>query len=57
MKSPKYYLYLTDKEQHLLVQSLIELKNKLLNDGRYTDALDEALIKVIRAKKKKIQTL
>ena len=33
MKSPKYHLYLTEKEHHLLIQALIDLKNKLLNDG------------------------
>lgn len=54
MKFPKYYLYLTEEEHHLLIQALIDLKNKLLNEGRFTDAVDEVLIKVIRAKKKKI---
>lgn len=54
MRTPKYYLYLTDEEQHLLVQALIDFKNKLLNKGKYTDAIDEVLIKVIRAKIKKM---
>ncbi len=56
MKSPKYHLHLTEKEHHLLIQALIDLKNKLLNDGRYTDAVDEVIIKVLKNTKKKIRT-
>lgn len=48
MKSPKYHLHLTEKEHPLLIQALIDLKNKLLNDGRYTDAVDEVIIKVLK---------
>jgi non-homologous end joining protein Ku len=56
MKSPKYHLHLTEKEHHLLIQALIDLKNKLLNDGRYTDAVDEVIINVLKNKKKKFRT-
>ena len=56
MKLPKYYLYLTDEEQHLLVQALVDLKNKLLHEGRYTDVVDEVIIKVLKNKKKKFRT-
>ena len=34
---------------------LINLKNKLIAEGRYTDAVDELLCKVISTKKKKIK--
>lgn len=54
MKSPKYHLYLTEKEHHLLIQVLVDLKNKLLNEGRYTDAVDEVIIKALKNTKKKI---
>lgn len=56
MKSPKYHLYLTEKEHHLLIQALIDLKNKLLHEGRYTDVVDEVIINVLKNKKKKFRT-
>ena len=45
MKSPKYHLYLTSKEYTQVINALVELKNELINEGRYTDAVDELLIK------------
>lgn len=54
MKSPKYYIYLGEDEYHLLFHSLLEFKNKSHRDGRYTDAVDELLIKISKAKHKKI---
>ena len=55
MKSQKYYLYLTADEYRLTLQALIELKNRLIHAGRYTDAVDELIIKFSRAKKKKVR--
>lgn len=55
MKTPKYYLYLTDDEYRLVLQSLVSLKNNLIREGRYTDAVDELIIKLSKAKKKKIR--
>lgn len=52
MESPQYHLCLTDDEQRFAIQALVDLNNKLLNEGRYTDAVDEMLIKVIPANKK-----
>ncbi len=54
MKSPKYYLYLTDEEYRLMFQALVELKNRLIRVGRYTDAVDELIIKVSKAKRKMV---
>lgn len=54
MRAPKYYLYLTDNEYRLVLQALISLKNSLLLEGRYTDGVDELIIKLPKAKKKKI---
>ena len=34
---------------------LIELKNNLAAQGRYTDAVDDVLCKVLEAKKKKLK--
>lgn len=53
MRTPKYYLYLTSKEHSLILQTLVELKNRFIRDGKYTDAVDELIIKVSKAKKKR----
>ena len=36
---------LTYDEARIIIMSLIELKNQLIREGRYTDAVDELLIK------------
>ena len=55
MREKKYHLYLTADEQSKVIQSLIDLKNNLLAQGRYTDAVDDVLLKVLSAKKKKLK--
>lgn len=55
MRTPKYYLYLTDEEYSLVLQSLVSLKNNLIREDRYTDAVDELIIKLSQAKKKKVR--
>lgn len=55
MREKKYHIYLTDHEQSRVIQSLINLKNNLIVQGRYTDAVDEVLLKVLSAKKKKLK--
>lgn len=52
MRKEKYYLYLTESERSEIIQSLIEKKNALLKAGRYTDAVDDVICKIIRAKRK-----
>lgn len=46
MKNKKRYLYLNDDETRLVLQSLICFKNKLQQQGRYTDCVDELILKV-----------
>ncbi|MEE6208071.1 MAG: hypothetical protein VZR95_08470 [Alphaproteobacteria bacterium] len=55
MKMPNYHLYLTDDEYSQVVHCLVELKNKMMEQGRYTDVIDEVLLKFSKAKKKKIK--
>lgn len=55
MRENKYHIYLTDDEQSRVIQSLINLKNSLIAQGRYTDAVDDVLLKVLSAKKKKLK--
>lgn len=57
MKRFNYHLYLTDDEYSQVIHSLIELKNNLIQAGRYTDVIDELLVRLSAAKKKKIRIL
>lgn len=53
MRERKYHVYLTAEEQSRVIQSLIRLKNELLEQGKYTDAVDDVLCKVLSAEKKR----
>lgn len=55
MREKKYHIYLTDDEQSRVIQSLINLKNNLIAQGRYTDAVDDVLMKVLFARKRKLK--
>ena len=55
MKEQKYHLYLSDEEYRRVLQSLFSLKNSLIAQGRYTDAVDDVLCKVLSSKKRKIK--
>ena len=54
MKQKDYYIYLDEQEHSQVIQSLIALKDDLIAQGRYTDAVDDVLIKFTKARKKKI---
>lgn len=54
MRKELFVLTLDDEHYDLIVNSMIEMKNKLTREGRYTDAVDDALIKFLSAKKKYI---
>jgi len=45
MRKQKYYLRLTDAEHRLILQCLLEYRNKLISQGKYTDGVDELIIK------------
>lgn len=55
MKNLNYHLYLTDEEYSQVIHSLIELKNNLIQAGKYTDVVDDLLVRLISAKKKNIK--
>ncbi len=44
------------EEYSLVMQALVSLKNKLIREGRYTDAVDKLIIKFSKAKRKKVRT-
>ncbi|MFR4012128.1 MAG: hypothetical protein ACLUO6_01605 [Ruminococcus sp.] len=51
----KYHIYLTAEEHRVVINSLIELGNDLISRGKYTDIVDELIIKFTKAKVKKIR--
>ncbi len=53
--SKKYYMALDDYEHSLLIHALNGKRNKLIQNGKYTDAVDEVLVKIIEAPKKKFK--
>ena len=55
LREPKYHLHLSDDEYRQVYQSLINLKNSLIAEGRYTDAVDDVLCKFLSAKRKKLK--
>ena len=57
MRNIKYHLALTDNEYSLIIKSLSDLRNDLIAQGRYTDAVDDVLVKFIGAKKKNFKII
>ena len=57
MRDKTYHIYLDSPERKLLIHSLVELKNQLIQQGRYTDCVDELIVKVINAPVKKLKVL
>ena len=51
----KYHLYLTVDERRMILDSLIEKKNDLIRTGHYTDAVDEIIIKLTKARIKRVR--
>ena len=46
MRTKNYYLSLNSEETRLILHSLIRMKNRLIQQGRYTDCVDELIAKV-----------
>lgn len=57
MKQPKRILILSLSEHRLILHGLICFRNKLIQQGRYTDVVDEVLLKIIDAKQKKFKVI
>ena len=49
----KLNLRVSDAECKLLLHSLVELRNALIREGRYTDFVDEVILKVADASLKR----
>lgn len=53
MKNTKYHVYINSEERRLLISSLNDLRNRLIAEGKYTDLVDEVMIKADNAKLRK----
>ena len=51
----KYHIYLTYEERRMLLNNLNDFRNKLIAEGKYTDLLDEVIIKVANAQLKRVK--
>ena len=51
----KHHVYLTNEQRRLLLDILIGMKNEFIRNGRYTDAIDEIIIKGTKAKVKRVR--
>ena len=40
-------IYLTYDEKSIILRALLDLKNSLIQEGKYTDAVDDLIIKLI----------
>lgn len=49
----KYLIDLDDYEWRIVINALNDLRTSLIREGRYTDAVDDVLIKIIEAKQRK----
>ena len=55
MREKKVHLYVDSQERSILLHSLVELKNQLIQQGRYTDCVDELIFKVVNAPVKRMK--
>ena len=53
----KFHLALDDNERSMIIRSLNNLRSSLIAKGKYTDGVDDVLVKFIGAKKKKFKII
>ena len=46
MRNPKYHIYLTPDERRTVINSLIDLRNDFISQGKYIDIIDELFINI-----------
>ncbi len=55
MRKTKYHIAPNRDERRVVIDSLNRMRNKLIAAGRYTDAVDDSLLKVDNARVKKFK--
>jgi hypothetical protein len=51
----KKWVYLNEDEWRLLLFAMNEFRTSLIAEGRYTDVVDEVILKIINAPVKKVK--
>ena len=51
MREPKRIVVLSSAEYRLMILGLLQFRNKLIRQGRYTDAVDELLVKLQKVRR------
>ena len=54
MLKKRHYLYLDEIEHRVLIRSLVQMKNRLIGEGRFADCVDELIQKAISAPVKRV---
>lgn len=57
MHKDNYHIAVTDGEKSILLHCLNELRTKQLEAGKDSTPVDEVLLKIINAKKKKLKII
>ena len=55
MRKQEYHTYLPEQEQLDVIKLLIDLNTALAAKGKYTDAVDDLLVKLTIARRKKLK--
>ena len=53
----KHYIALNEYERGAIINCFNEKRNKLIAEGKYTDAVDDVLLKVLNTKQKKFKVI
>ena len=46
IKSVKHYIPCTEEEVRIVLHSLVQMRNRLIREGRFTDCVDELIAKL-----------
>lgn len=52
MREMEYYISLDDFERRVVVNCLNGMRNNLISNGKYTDVVDEVLLKIMAKQNK-----
>jgi hypothetical protein len=57
MREKKYYMAFDSLERGTMINCLNEMRTRLIADGKYTDGVDDLLLRIIDAPTKKIKAI
>ena len=57
MREKKYYMAFDSLERGTMINCLNEMRTRLIADGKYTDGVDDLLLRIIDAPTKKIRVI